>query len=264
MKQYFCKKIYMKKIAIYFCAFLLINNSLHSKNMYVLNDTNENSTETILPDLNSFFTGANTFFEKYVSNGKVDYKAIQAEQTKLNALVDEIAKTNLSASDKNTKIAFYLNAYNILVIKSVINNMPLNKPTDVKGFFDANKFTVAGESLTLNDIENKKLRPDARVHFCLVCAAISCPKITTEAFMPDKVQAQMDSRTIKTLNDPGFIKVDDANKKASISQLFVWYKDDFEKSAGTVLNFINKYKAIPIPADYAIDNYTYDWSLNSK
>lgn len=254
----------MKKIVIYFFTFLLIHNYAAAKTNYFLNDTNENSNAATLPDLSDFFTAANTFFGKYISNGKVDYTAIQADKSALNALADEIAGTDLSASDKNTKIAFYLNAYNILVIKSVVNNMPVSKPTDVKGFFDANKFIVAGESLTLNDIENKKLRPDPRVHFCLVCAAKSCPKITTEAFMPDKVQAQMDNRTTKTLNDANFIKVDDANKKASISQLFVWYKDDFEKSAGSVLNFINKYRVIPIPADYSIENYTYDWSLNSK
>jgi hypothetical protein len=171
---------------------------------------------------------------------------------------------DLTDADKNTKTAFYLNAYNIIVIQSVINNLPIAKPTDVNGFFDETKHNVAGVNLTLNEIENTKLRPDARVHFALVCAAKGCPKISSEAFTPEKVESQLSSLTKKALNDNTFIKVDNAKATVQISKIFDWYGVDFVKSAGSALAYINSYRDVKIPENFKIAYYEYNWNLNGK
>lgn len=229
-------------------------------------DSNENAQITAVTPagLDDFFAATNTFLGKYVSEGKVDYAAIKAEGTTISKLYETIGSADLSAADKNTKTAFYLNAYNIIVIQSVIKNMPVAKPTDIKGFFDATKHNVAGSYMTLNDIENNKLRPDARVHFSLVCAAKGCPKIASEAFMPETVDAQLTTLTKKAMNDASFIKVDNTNKVVKISQIFEWYNPDFVKASGSPLAFINTYRDSKIPEGYKVEYYTYDWSLNSK
>jgi hypothetical protein len=227
-------------------------------------DTNENSSVMTADDLSSFFADADAFFGAYVSGGKVDYAAVRSHQSELDALTGTIASASLSAASKDTRIAFYLNAYNISVISGIISNSIPASPLDVKGFFDIKNYTIAGESMTLNDLEGKKLRPDPRVHFSLVCAAKGCPKIMGNAFMPDKVQAQLNAQTKKAMNDADFIRVDDAAKKVQVSQIFDWYKDDFLKGSASVTEFINAYRSAPLPAGYTIEFYTYDWSLNKK
>ncbi|MFI5171026.1 MAG: DUF547 domain-containing protein [Chitinophagales bacterium] len=253
----------MKKLS--FILITSLSTFLIAGNNFSTPDTNENEIAVpVAPSLDDFFNYANTFLGKYISDGKVDYTAINSETTTLNQLVENIASADLSASDKNTSTAFYLNAYNILVIKSVVDNMPISSPLDVKGFFDTKKYKVAGSYMTLNDIENNKLRPDARVHFSLVCAAKGCPKISSEAFMPKKVQDQLNTQTKKAMNNTSFIKVDDSAKTVKISHIFEWYKEDFTKDSGTVIDFINKYRDTKIPSSYTQDYYEYNWSLNSK
>jgi hypothetical protein len=106
----------------------------------------------------TFFTKAETFFAKNVSGGMVDYAGIKANAAELKDLVAMIGTYKLSAADAPTQKAFLINAYNILVIKNVIDHYPLAKPTDVPGFFDTVKFNLAGAQITLSDIENKKIR----------------------------------------------------------------------------------------------------------
>ena len=214
-----------------------------------------------------FFDKSDAFFKKHVSSGKVNYANIKASPSELNDLVSTIGSYSLSGKSSNEKLAFYINAYNILMIKSVVDKYPIAKPTDVPGLFDQKKHKVAGMSLTLSDIENKKLRPaykDARLHFVLVCGAVSCPKLASYAFTPANVKSRMTSRTKLAVNDRTFIKVDDANKTVKVSEIFLWYKEDFGNSISGALTFINKYRSEPIPSDYKVETYTYNWKLNKK
>lgn len=229
-------------------------------------DTNENNITTLKAtvSIDEFFINTNVFLGKYISDGKVDYAAIKSEGITVKKLYTAIGNMNLTDADKNTKTAFYLNAYNIIVIQSVITNLPIAKPTDVTGFFDGTKHNVAGVNLTLNELENTKLRPDARVHFALVCAAKGCPKISSEAFIPEKVEAQLNSLTKKALNDNTFIKVDDTKNIVQISKIFDWYGVDFVKSAGSAMAYINSYRDVKIPDNYKVEFYEYNWNLNSK
>ena len=79
-----------------------------------------------------------------------------------------------------------LNAYNLLVIQSVVNNYPLKSPLDVKGFFDTRQHLTGGAKLTLNEIENKKTAREIRRRansFVLVCAAQSYPPMINRAYL---------------------------------------------------------------------------------
>jgi hypothetical protein len=145
--------------------------------------------------------------------------------------------------------------------------MPIAKPTDVTGFFDAIKFNLAGTQITLSDIENKKIRAvykDPRVHFALVCAAKSCPPIANYAFTPTNVEAKLEAITKAALNNNSFIKVDDAKKTVQFSQILDWYKDDFLAVAKNNLEYVNKYRTTAIPANYTQSFYDYNWALNIK
>lgn len=226
------------------------------------------STATVFGEgSEAFFTKADAFFKANVVSGGVAYASVKADPSGLNALVKDIASYPFKSVGKSTQKAFLINAYNILVIKNVVDHYPISKPMDVPGFFDKKKFNVAGMSLTLSDIENKKIRPvykDARTHFVLVCAAKSCPPIANYAFTPSKLESQLNARTKLAMNSKSFIKVDNNKKTVRISQIFEWYAADFKAEAKDFVAYINKYRTTAIPASYKSSFYTYNWALNVK
>jgi hypothetical protein len=216
--------------------------------------------------LNNFLDDTDRILNNYVKNGRVDYRLINENRTELDRLINSIEKFDLSSiSNPNDIKAFWINAYNLLVIHSVIERYPIKSVKEVSGFFDLNKHNVASESLTLNEIEQNKLLKefgDARFHFVLVCAAIGCPQITNTTYRPGSLDEQMDHRTKISLNDDFHVSVDDLSKEVKISELFKWYKKDFIEDEKNVIHYINQYREQKIPEDYSISYITYDWSLN--
>jgi hypothetical protein len=216
--------------------------------------------------LNNFLDDTDKFLNNYVKNGLVEYKLIYENRSKINQLINNIEIFDLSAISKPNDIkAFWINTYNLLVILSVIERYPIQSVKEVSGFFDLTKHKVAGELLTLNEIEHNKLLKefgDARFHFVLVCAAIGCPKIINTTYRPDRLDEQLDHRTKIVLNDDFHVSVDDPVKEVLISELFKWYKKDFVTEGTNVIQFINQYRTQKIPENYSISFITYDWSLN--
>jgi len=212
-----------------------------------------------------FFDEADALFSTYVSNGKVDYLALNDEKESLKELLELAAEVRVSASDANSYQAFWINAYNLAVLKGVLDNYPLKSPLDKAGFFDRTKYTLGGTTITLNDIENKMLRAifkDARVHFVLVCGANGCPPIISKAYRPENVQKLLEQQTIKALNNSSFIKVSD--RTVALSEIFKWYKEDFVSEHQSEIDFLNTYRKEKIAPNSKITYYSYDWRLNSK
>ena len=222
-------------------------------------------SESKAQDMRSFFDEADGFFNSYVSNGRIDYEAIKESPELLNSLLEKAKSIDVSPSEVSTYQAFWINTYNLSVIKGVIGNYPLKSPLDKKGFFDKIKYDVGNTSITLNDIENKKLRAvfkkEGRFHFVLVCAGLGCPPIINTAYKPESLEAQLQRQTEIALNNPNFIKV--KGNKVQLSQIFEWYKGDFTQE-GSEIDYINKFRKEPIPEKAKISYYNYDWRLNSK
>jgi hypothetical protein len=222
-------------------------------------------SESKAQDLQSFFKDADNFFSSYVSDGKVDYQAIIKSPELLNSILETAKNVEVSASDATTYQSFWINAYNLSVINGIIDNYPIKSPLDKKGFFDKITYDLGNTSITLNDIENIKLRgvfkKEARFHFVLVCAGLGCPPIINKAYKPETLEAQLQKQTEIALNNPDFIKV--KGNKVQLSQIFEWYKGDFTQD-GTEIEYINQYRKEAIPEKAKISYYSYDWRLNSK
>ncbi len=213
---------------------------------------------------NSFFNEVNSFLEKSVTNGLVDYGQVTSDVS-LTALIQKIETADLTGASKDTKKAFFINAYNLNVINLVKKAYPTQSPMDIAGFFDRKKIKVAGKNITLNELEKDNLlKPygDARFHFVLVCGAMGCPPITNFAYTPDGLEGQLEKQTKVAINNPTFIKIKDG--KAELSQIFKWYVGDFGGSKSSVIEFINKYRNAPISKSQKVSYYQYDWSLNDS
>lgn len=239
----------MKKIIYTILLLIAINQSSFSQNF------------------DSYFNLTNNFMNKYVVDGKVDYEAIKRNTNTLDDLIEFIGKADLSKQKQSTTKAFWINTYNILVIKGIVNKYPVKSPLDIPGFFDKTTYKVGDKRMTINYIEKKMLSgkyDDARFHFVLVCGANGCPQITDKAYFPDSLEEQLNKQTKLALNNPNFIKVNNDAKKVQLSQIFEWYKSDFISKNSKEIDFINKYRTDKINSNFKIGYYSYDWTLNKK
>jgi len=208
-----------------------------------------------------FFTEANTFFATTCQNNRVDYIAASTDE-RLPKLIEHLA--NYSPSEEEKK-AYLINAYNLFVIRKVSQQIPFNSPSDDGGFFTDKTQLLNGEKISLDAIENKLLRPvykDPRLHFVLVCGAVSCPPIANYAYTPESLHEQLDKQTVAALNDDAFVYQKDAEKTVYLSQIFEWYGSDFGKNKQEVIEYINNYRVNDFDGSHKIKYYPYDWTLN--
>ena len=214
--------------------------------------------------LNTSFSNVqvDSFLKSVVNNGCINYELIQKEKTKqLDSLIQHINSHLINSNTQQSKAA-YLNLYNLLVIKQVVANYPINSPNEIPGFFDKTKFNIKKKSTTLNELENKIIRPtynDPRIHFALVCGAKGCPPIHQFAFFTDSLDQQLDWVSTSALNNQDFIRFQKTGT-AEISEIFKWYVADFGGNEKGIKNFINKYRVNN--KIESIGYYTYDWTLN--
>ncbi len=214
---------------------------------------------------------------KHVNNGQVDYQGVQADRAQLDGYLNQLATVDVGQlASKEAKLALWINAYNACVFKGVLDHAPLESVKDVPGFFDRARYRVANESLTLNEIEGKgRALGDWRIHFAVVCASTSCPPLIGEAYVADRLDAQLTERTKAFLADhERGLCVEGAT--LCTSQIFKWYARDFLPSAGwlqpltveKLLGVLSPY----LPAELAqadrrslaMKFLDYDWRLNAQ
>jgi len=196
----------------------------------------------------------------------VDYSTL-----KKSGLVDKVyqqisAYPVTSLKGREETLAFYINTYNILALKTVVDHWPLENIKDVGSFFKPvwgkEAGTIGGNTVSLDDIENNKIRPmgEPRIHLAIVCASVSCPDLRNEPYTAATLNKQLDEQANAFLrNDKKGLHI--AKDEIEVSKIFKWFKKDFEKVGG-VESFIRGYRA-DLPVAYEIDaDIDYDWSVN--
>jgi len=208
---------------------------------------------------------------KFVDNGKVDYAALKNNPHPLDSyltMATMLDSETLNSLPRNEKIAFYLNVYNALTLKVIVDYYPVKSIKDIPGVWDKIKFNIAGRELTLNQIEHQILRSEftePRIHFALVCASKGCPELASEPFTGKDLDAELDREARKFINDKTKVNLDKEDRLLYLSPIFKWFKEDF----GNVIEFVSRY----LPKDDAgfikeknlkIRYLNYDWSLNER
>merc|ERR1711862_35857 len=144
----------------------------------------------------------------------------------------------------------------------------VTKTTTMKGkdVWDIEAGVIGGESLTLNEIEHKILRSkwaDPRVHASIVCASASCPNLRREAFVPHRLNEQMDNQARMWVGDvTKGVQVD--VKGSTFSRIFLWFEGDFKASGGPV-EWVKQYlPVLNFGSEKDRKYFTYNWSLNGS
>lgn len=204
--------------------------------------------------------------KKYVTAvGKVNYKGFKSEIKNLETYLTHLKETVPQKDwNRNEKMAYWINLYNASTVYLVASNYPITSIMKIDNgkAFDR-KFVKSGDKVySLNDIEHKIVRPtfkDARVHVALNCAAVSCPNLLNEAFLPTKLNTQLDKQARLWFSSS---KNKVSANKVELSQIFEWYSDDFISFKGGIIGFVNKYSKEQASENANITYLKYDWALN--
>jgi Protein of unknown function, DUF547 len=203
-----------------------------------------------------------------VKDGQVNYPGVAADKS-YAAYLEQLAKAPAPTA-RNDKLVFYMNAYNALAMKGILDGRAPSNTFTRHLFFKSAKYALSGEETNLHTIEHEILRKmdEPRIHFAIVCASSSCPRIRNDAFTSAKLEQQLDENARGFINDPTRNRFDKKEKIAYLSQIFKWFDVDFEKSAGSVQKFVAKYASDPdVAKELAADGYKikyldYSWNLN--
>lgn len=215
-----------------------------------------------------FFEQTNEFLKKNVTiDGKVDYVGLKKSPGELMYILSNIEKINTKFSDKSLAKAFWINVYNLEVIKGVLDNFPFKNVDKIPSFFKENNFIVGNQELTLDDVENTILREllfDPAIHFVLSSAALGGSPLLNAAYMPKTVADQLKSQTIALINSKNYYRINKDTKTIEIPKIFEWYKKDFVTQYFNEIDFMNIFLEKRIDNKLAIKTYDFDWTLNQK
>ncbi len=255
----------MKKLQIFLIGFLLVSLSscLRVKDV----------DSTSKPVSHAAF---DSLLRKHVNTeGWVNYEGFIKDSVLFNGYLSLLSKgyPNDKNWSKNEQKAYWINAYNAFTIKLICDHYPLESIKDIqKGIpfvsdtWAIDFIKIEGKMYNLNNIEHGILRPkynDPRVHAAINCASQSCPKLLNEAFIAEKLDAQLDMVMASFINDPTRNKITSA-KKAELSKIFSWFSGDFKKDNPSVIAFINKFSKVKIDEKADISYLDYDWKLNKQ
>ncbi|MEQ8355990.1 MAG: DUF547 domain-containing protein [Kiloniellaceae bacterium] len=207
---------------------------------------------------------------------RVDYGALAGEEAAaLDGAIAELSAIEVSSYNRGEQLAYWINLYNAVTLRVVAAHYPVASIRDIdispgwfsNGPWDADLVTVEGESLTLNDIEHRILRPiwrDPRIHYAVNCAALGCPNLAAAAYRSTGIDAMLEAAARAYVNHPR--AVTPAATGVIVSKIYDWYLEDFGGNTAGLLAHLRRYAAPPLAGRLAkvaeIDGSAYDWALN--
>ncbi len=232
--------------------------------------------------LDHSYAGYARLLASYVQGARVDYAGLKSDRAALDSVVAMIADAELTDASTQQRLAFYINAYNILTLRSIVAAYPVKSIKDIDGVWQK-KWRVAGRELSLDQIENQILRvefSEPRIHVAINCASISCPPLRGEPYRAERIEEQLTeaSRGFATSNH--YNQLLPTEGKARISMIFDWFGGDFveqfyqpghaaklSKEKNAALSFLIKYSSLTdsvesLPEEWEVSFIEYDWGLN--
>ncbi len=211
-----------------------------------------------------------------VKNERVDYVALKADPKDLDAWLQSasaVTETEFNRWSQPQQLAFLINLYNAATLRLILDHYPLKSIKDIgslfKGPWKQEVVPLLGKTVTLDYLEHQVLRKkyrEPRVHFAIVCAAKGCPPLRAEAFVADKLDAQLDEQGRIFLGAKEKNRVDASRRVIYLSPIFKWFSEDFEQKSGSVVKFVTPFFSAEeqqaLRPDWKVSHTDYDWSLN--
>jgi len=200
---------------------------------------------------------------------RVDYGALKTKgASDLQGYLKQVAAPWPKSLAKNERKAALINSYNALTVNWIVQSYPAPSIWRTSHPFTKIRHMMDGHMVSLDQIETElRNMRDPRIHGAVVCASLSCPPLRREAYVADKLDAQLDDNVRSWLADKSLNSFDPAARKAEISMIFDWYKGDFEKAGTTVSAFLSRFApenqaAFLREAGVTISYQHYRWGVN--
>jgi hypothetical protein len=208
---------------------------------------------------------------------RVRYAAVTpADQQDLKAYIAGLSRLDKGTLTRGAQLAYWSNLYNAKTIDVVLDHYPVDSIRKIKdgvldlGPWENKSLTIAGRPTSLHDIEHGIVRPlwsdTPEIHYILNCAAAGCPNLSRQAYTADNIEAHMSRAATEYVNDPAHGVRINAKGHVYVSKIYLWYREDFGDSQGSILKHLMDYAAPALKSQLekaeSISGYFYDWSLN--
>jgi Protein of unknown function, DUF547 len=197
-------------------------------------------------------------------NGRVDYKKLSK-----NPDLESIQKKMFGLFPDKTwpreqQTTFWINVYNVTVLKMVCDHYPVKSIMDIEYAFDLLSVKLGEKKYSLNQVEKIFLHKmnDPRIHFAINCGAVSCPPLMNKAYRASTLNSVIRERAKAFINDPTQNTI--SATEMQLSKIFEWYYDDFTANNTSTSSFINQYSKVQVNQGVRATYKEYDWSLNKK
>ncbi|MEO8247897.1 MAG: DUF547 domain-containing protein [Burkholderiales bacterium] len=220
----------------------------------------------------------------------VDYAAFKRDRPALQSYLESLSAVGGSeykSWSKPEQLAFLINAYNAFTVELILTRFPdLKSIKDLGSFLSSpwkkEFFRLLGKERSLDEVEHQMIREpgvfnEPRIHFAVNCASIGCPMLKSEAFTPDRLEAQLADATTRFLSDPSRNRFQPPTGTLAVSKIFDWYHQDFEqgfKGIDSLAIFFarNAEQLANTKAGqenvragrYKLEFLDYDWALNDS
>ena len=212
---------------------------------------------------------------------RLDYAGMAKDRDALRAYLGSLSavgNAQFGAWSRSEQMAFLINAYNAFTVEKVLTRYP-----ELRSIWDFGKifgnpfkdefFTLLGTKRSLDGIEHGMLRPvyrDPRVHYAVNCASVGCPMLREEAYVPGRLDEQLDEQARRFLSDRSRNRYEPRSGRLQVSRIFDWFAEDFEPGAryfGAHAELLaddaagrDAVRAGRAPLEFL----DYDWSLNDS
>jgi hypothetical protein len=211
--------------------------------------------------------------KKHVAaDGQVNYKGFRKDSVQLNQYLKLLSSNPPQKSwSREDQLAYWINAYNAFTVQLILRHYPLESIKDIGSKikipfvntpWDLKFIRIGKEMVDLNHIEHSILRDkfkEPRIHFAIVCASVSCPRLLNEAFVGNRINQQLEAQARDFINDKSRNRV--TANAVQVSQIFNWFRGDFTRN-GTLTDFLNRYSNVKINKNAKISYLDYNWALN--
>jgi len=219
------------------------------------------------------------FLNKYLSAdedgiNRVAYGAVSNEdRAALNDYLQNLASRDPRQLRRAEQFAYWVNLYNGLTVEVVLRNAEkatirrMGKRLFSIGPWDDALIAVAGQALSLNDIEHRILRPiwrERRIHYAVNCASLGCPSLADRAYAAANTERLLAAGEMDYINHPRGVSFD-SRGRLTLSELYQWYRQDFASDEKALLDYLADHHQRLGPELRGYQGrirYDYNWSLN--
>lgn len=183
--------------------------------------------------------------DTYVRQGLVYYRTLRSERAALDRYIASlnVAEKTLAQWSAPARQAFWINAYNALVLRTIVNAYPIagkspdfppNSIRQIPGAFDKVRHSVGGKNLSLDEIEQFLMSEfgDARLLLALGRGAIDSPRLKSEAYTAERLDEQLTLAVKECAIRVACVEINRGLNTIKVSPLIGWREAHFIRTFG--------------------------------